>query len=151
MSCTIGNTCAVDADCGIANNSSTCLGVLCNTSGKCQSTACTGDCSAFGDGYSCVNGQCTPTGCSSTVPCPANMTCIQGNCTSISCETSGCPSGMICKKLADGSKVCVSNPGMKGIIRLLVVLILILIVISIILYLLYRKTGVSPLSLFKKK
>jgi hypothetical protein len=109
MSCTkTGKSCGTTTDCN-------CLGQYCSTSGVCTSNTCTGDndCTAnFGPGSGCVNGQCTQV-CSSTSPCPASMTCTNSVCTSMSCNGSRCPFGMRCTKLSDGTKVCLSNPGLK--------------------------------------
>lgn len=144
----IGSPCGDSTDCGNKN----CLyAVLCSTSGTCQSGTCSqdSDCSKFGDGYVCNAGSCTPNGCSSSKPCPRGMTCNQGICESISCDQSFCPKGLTCTKLSDGSKVCLSNPGIGGSFRLIVIVFLIVIIATIIMYVIYAKTGISPLRIFQ--
>lgn len=147
----IGISCGADTDCSLVTGNATCMNVLCG-GGTCQSSNCSADsdCSKFGDGYTCVNGQCTSYGCSTSKPCPPNMTCSQGRCTSISCTTGMCPLGMKCTKLSNGQKICISNPGLGSSVRLLVLVMIVAIVVAVVLYLVYTKTGVSPLTIFHK-
>lgn len=134
MSCSLnGQPCNNGMDC--FSNDPNCTNLLCNTSGKCQSTTCTQDCSQFGDGFTCVNGQCSSIGCGSSDDCPSGMACGPNKkCTSQTCNGILCPGGYQCKSMAGGDRVCVANPGIRwrsfipwsfGLLILVIIVILV--------------------------
>lgn len=132
MTCAkLGVPCNVSADCAIASDNDSCLNMLCANS-KCTSTACTGDddCSKFGDGFTCYNGNCVSIQCNSNYPCKPGMICgPDGICTSESCSGifSCSERGAECKKLNGGRSVCLRNPGFNWIEFIILIVLAIIV------------------------
>lgn len=142
MSCTLLNhDCDSTADCLVKSDNSSCLNMLCSTSGKCASTACssTSDCSQFGDGFTCVDGNCISYGCGQSSDCPSNMICgPDKKCTSQTCTGMfSCPNGMECKN-TNGTRVCISNPGVVWKRVIFYIIVMLIVLTSVILLWVYR-------------
>lgn len=99
--------------------------------GRCTSKACStdGDCAKFGEGSTCYAGYCNQMRCRVPEDCSTGFDCKNGKCILYDCSTSPCKDGMTCKKLSDGSKVCVINPGVNWF--RLIVMFLIAITLSV--------------------
>ena len=142
MSCSkANNSCHANSDCAPTSaDESNCLSMLCNSSGKCAQSQCSSDsdCTQFGNNYKCVNGYCVNYSCDSETPCPSGMVCgTNGLCTSQNCTNGGCPMGAKCERLSDGTKICISRPGLQGPLMFLGFAIILLIIVSCIFYLIF--------------
>ena len=145
MSCkTLGNPCKNSGDCIIASDNDSCLNILCSKN-TCTSTTCStdDDCtSKFGDGFTCDGSKCISISCNSTKKCPSGMTCgPNAVCTSLACNGMGdCPSGMQCKKMADGSRKCISRPGFSWDVLILVDIMMLVTLIIVVFAVYYSDT-----------
>lgn len=141
MSCVLqGKDCTTGMDCLKSSSDPTCIDMLCGLSKTCEPTSCNSnnDCATkFGDGFTCVAGQCTSIGCGSSDDCPSGMVCGPDKiCTSQTCNGLICDGGRQCKSMGGAGRKCVSNPGIRwrSFIPLLFILIISIILVAALAY-----------------